>query len=485
MGNCMRIPEKVGYILEKLKENHFEGYVVGGCVRDSILGRIPGDWDITTSAKPEEVKRIFRRTVDTGIEHGTVTVMIGEEGFEVTTYRVDGKYEDHRHPEKVEFTPNLEEDLKRRDFTINAMAYDPEQGLVDLFDGTGDIERKCIRCVGNPAERFLEDALRMLRGIRFAGQLGFDIEKDTLEAIRVCSATLVNVSAERIRVELTKLLLSKEPEKLRDAEKTGLCQIFLPEFSEMFRTEQRNPNHCYPVGEHCIHAVRHVQEISRKVLCSGQGEHALSPYGREFSEEKVNTILVFSALLHDVGKPACRTTDESGTDHFYGHDVKGSEMAHRILKRLRFDNDTVQTVTRIIRFHERRYDGNQRALRRFVSKAGADIMPYLFMLQEADILSQSGYNREEKLMRLAEAKRMFADIMEKQQPVCIKELAVTGRDILDLGVMPGPEVGQVLKKLLEIVIEEPEKNDRQLLLTEAEKHIKIKNKASGMDKYTR
>lgn len=485
MGSYMQIPEKVGYILEKLKENHFEGYVVGGCVRDSILGRLPGDWDITTSAKPEEVKKVFRRTVDTGLEHGTVTVLIDDEGFEVTTYRVDGKYEDHRHPEKVEFTPNLEEDLKRRDFTINAMAYDPEQGLVDIFDGMGDIRKKCIRCVGDPVERFSEDALRMLRGIRFAGQLGFDIEKNTMDAIAKRSGTLARVSAERIRVELTKLLLSRGPEKLIDAEKTGLCRVFLPEFSEMLQTEQNNPNHCYPVGEHCIHAVHHIQEILQRVLKSGQERNELSPYGRGFTEEKVNTILVFSALLHDVGKPVCKTTDERGTDHFYGHDVKGSEMAHDILRRLRFDNDTVHMATRIIRFHERRYDGNQRTLRRMVSKAGEDIMPYLFMLQEADILSQSEYNREEKLLRLEEAKRMFEDIRKKKQPVCIKELAVTGRDILDLGIPPGPQVGIVLNRLLEIVIEEPGKNDRKLLLTEAGKHIKIEDRSLVMDKCER
>lgn len=485
MGNYMQIPEKVEYILGKLKENHFEGYVVGGCVRDSILGRAPGDWDITTSAKPEEVKKIFRRTVDTGLEHGTVTVLVGDEGFEVTTYRLDGKYEDHRHPEKVEFTPNLEEDLKRRDFTINAMAYTPEQGLVDVFDGMGDIKRRCIRCVGDPIERFAEDALRMLRGIRFAGQLGFDIERDTMDAMRERSGTIAKISAERIRVELTKLLLSKGPEKLIDAEKTGLCEVFLPEFSEMLRTGQNNPNHCYFVGEHCIHAVRHIQEISERVLKSRQEENELSPYNREFTEEKVNTILVFSALLHDVGKPVCRTTDESGIDHFYGHDMKGSEMAHNILRRLRFDNDTVHMVTRIIRFHERRYDGNQRTLRRMVSKAGEDIMPYLFLLQEADILSQSEYNRAEKLSRLEEAKRMYEGIRKAKQPVCIKELAVTGRDILDLGISPGPQVGDILNKLLETVIDEPEKNNYKLLLTEAKKHIKIEDRSFGMDKHER
>lgn len=467
----MRIPEKVEYILEKLKENQFEGYAVGGCVRDSILGRTPGDWDITTSARPEEVKGIFRRTVDTGIKHGTVTVLIGGEGFEVTTYRLDGKYEDHRHPKQVEFTPNLEEDLKRRDFTINAMAYSPESGIVDLFDGMGDMERKCIRCVGNPRERFSEDALRMLRGIRFAGQLGFEIEENTEAAIGELADTIEKVSMERIRVEINKLLLSNGAEKLKLAERTGLCHHFLPEFSRMLATTQNNPNHCYDVGNHSLCAVRHVQELYRRM---GRGTpRELSPYETGYPAQKVETILVFSALLHDVGKTVCKTTDESGTDHFYGHDDKGSEMAHDIMRRLRFDNDTIQMVTRIVRYHERRYNGSRKALRRLMSQAGAEVMPYLFLIQEADVLSQSDYNREEKLARLAEAREMYLEIVRAHEAVNIRQLEINGKDLIGLGIQPGPEVGKVLQELLEIVIEKPDKNIKKLLLTEAKKRIKI------------
>lgn len=467
----MQIPERVKYILEQLKENGFEGYAVGGCVRDSILGRAPGDWDITTSAKPEEIKRIFRRTVDTGIEHGTVTVMIGGEGFEVTTYRLDGKYEDHRHPKQVEFTPDLREDLKRRDFTINAMAYSPETGVVDLFDGMGDIERKCIRCVGNPMERFSEDALRMLRGIRFAGQLDFEIEKETEAAITKLAETIQNVSMERIRVEINKLLLSNNPEKMLLAEQTGLSRYFLPEFLTMLDTAQNNPNHCYDVGMHSLSAVRHVQEVYRQ--CRKEGQNELSPYGREYSDKKVETILVFSALLHDVGKPVCKTTDKEGVDHFYGHDARGSQMAHDIMRRLRFDNDTIHMVTEIVRYHERRYNGSRRALRRLISQAGINVMPYLFLIQEADVLAQSDYNREQKLARIAEAREMFLDIRKAHEAVCIKDLAVNGKDLISLGVKPGPEIGRVLRELLDVVIEEPDKNNSKLLLTEAEKRIKI------------
>lgn len=467
----VQIPEKVKYILDALKANNFEGYAVGGCVRDSVLGRIPGDWDITTSAKPEEVKKIFRKTVDTGIQHGTVTVILGGEGFEVTTYRVDGQYEDHRHPTGVEFTPDLKEDLKRRDFTINAMAYNPEKGIVDLFDGIKDLKHRCIRCVGEPEKRFSEDALRMLRGIRFAGQLDFTIEERTLQAIQKQSASIGKVSVERIRTEITKLLLSKRPDKLLLAESTGLCESFLPQFSRMLETVQNHPHHSLDVGHHSLLAVRNARELGEKLK---KDETVIpQPYGGDFRTEKVDTILVFAALLHDVGKVACRTTDEKGVDHFHGHAEAGSQMAHDIMRRLRFDNDTVNMVTKIVRFHERRYEGSPKAMRRLVSQAGVEVMPYLFIIQEADVLSQSEYMREEKLARISEGRRVFVEILRQKEAVCLQDLEVTGKDLLDLGVPRGPQVGEVLRELLDIVIDSPEKNKRKLLLTEAKKRITI------------
>ncbi|MCI8365212.1 MAG: CCA tRNA nucleotidyltransferase [Eubacterium sp.] len=467
----VQIPEKVEYILDTLKANNFEGYAVGGCVRDSVLGRTPGDWDITTSAKPEEVKQIFRKTVDTGIEHGTVTVIIEGEGFEVTTYRVDGEYEDHRHPTEVEFTPDLKEDLKRRDFTINAMAYNPEKGIVDLFDGIKDLRHRCIRCVGEPEARFSEDALRMLRGIRFAGQLDFTIEERTLQAIQNQSSSIGKVSVERIRTEITKLLLSKKPDKLLLAERTGLCESFLPEFTRMLETVQNNPHHSFDVGYHSLLAVRNVREIGEKL----QKQEAVisQPYGGDFRTEKVDTILVFAALLHDVGKPLCKTTDEKGVDHFHGHAEVGSQMAHDVMRRLRFDNDTVNMVTKIVRFHERRFEGSPKAMRRLMSQAGIEVMPYLFIIQEADILSQSEYMREEKLASIKEGRNVFAEILRQKEAVCLQDLQVTGKDLLDLGVSRGPQVGKVLRELLEVVIDSPEKNNRKLLLTEAKKRITI------------
>ena len=255
----INLPEKVNYIITILQQHGFEAYAVGGCVRDTILGRIPGDWDITTSAMPEEVKALFSRTVDTGIQHGTVTVLVEGEGFEVTTYRIDGKYEDSRHPKEVIFTRSLKEDLLRRDFTINAMAYNEEKGLVDIFGGMNDLERGVLCCVGNAVERFSEDALRILRGVRFAAQLGFSIGTETRAGMERLAPTLRNISAERIQVELLKILMSERPELLRDAYELGITKQFLPEFDKLMVTQQETPHHMYNVGEHTLHALENVR----------------------------------------------------------------------------------------------------------------------------------------------------------------------------------------------------------------------------------
>lgn len=284
----INIPQKAAQILKTLNAAGYEAYVVGGCVRDSILDRVPGDWDITTSALPEQVKELFHRTVDTGIQHGTVTVMMGKEGFEVTTYRVDGEYHDGRHPDAVTFTRSLEEDLKRRDFTINAMAYHPEHGLVDLFGGMEDINGKIIRCVGDPVERFTEDALRMLRAVRFSAQLGFTVEENTKAALARMSGNLEHVSAERIQTELVKLLVSDHPEKIQDAYELGITKVILPEFDAMMETTQETLHHCYNVGEHTIHALMNIP---------------------------ADKVLRLTMLFHDTGKPARKTVDPLSLIH--------------------------------------------------------------------------------------------------------------------------------------------------------------------------
>lgn len=461
-GDNVKIPDNVKWILQTLQNSGHEAFVVGGCVRDMILGRKPGDWDITTSAKPAQVKALFRRTIDTGIQHGTVTVMIRNEGYEVTTYRMDGAYEDHRHPKEILFTPDLYEDLKRRDFTINAMAYNPLSGMIDRFDGMGDMERHLIRCVGEPMERFGEDALRMLRGIRFAGQLQFDIEAETLQAIADRAPTLVHVSAERIRTELTKLLVSDGSNRLLLAAETGLSRYFLPELDTMLETPQHNPHHCYDVGHHSLEVVRHVNCFWKK---SGLGE-------------KEHVMLVYAALLHDVAKPDCRSTDASGVDHFYAHPEKGAEKARHILRRLKFDNDTVSMVTTLIRYHDRRHENclidgtysqsGKRGMRRLMNQAGAEAMPLLFLLQRADLMAQSDYTREEKLKKLDAAERAYCEIGQAGEAVSIKELAVGGKDLLELGMKPGPALGGILQRMLERVLEDPEMNTRTCLLSLAE-----------------
>ncbi len=453
----MKIPENAERIIKTLEEHGHEGYVVGGCVRDMILRREPGDWDITTSAEPEEVKALFPRTIDTGIRHGTVTVMFGKEGYEVTTYRMDGEYEDHRHPKEVVFTPSLREDLKRRDFTINAMAYNPKAGIVDEFEGIQDLGRKCIRCVGEPRERFEEDALRMLRGIRFAAQLEFGIEVNTLSAIREKAPTLVSVSAERIRSELTKLLLADASDRLLLAVQTGLSRYFLPELDDMITTSQNNPHHCFDVGNHSLEAVRQINRIWK--------EEELPGIPRE---EKAHVVLVYAALLHDVAKPDCKETDEEGIDHFYNHNELAAEKAKGILKRLKFDNETISLVTKVIRYHDSRHENclidgkysekGKRAMRRLMNRIGPSAMPYLFALQRADLLAQSDYTRDEKLAKLGAAQRCYDEICQAGEAVGREDLAIGGRELLALGVKPGPGMGELLNQLMEAVLDDPSKN---------------------------
>ncbi len=431
------LPEKVSFIINTLMRAGYEAYAVGGCVRDVMLNRTPMDWDITTSAKPHEVKQLFGHTIDTGILHGTVTVMLEQEGFEVTTYRIDGEYEDARHPKEVSFTSDLLEDLKRRDFTINAMAYNDTQGLVDAFDGVGDLKRGIIRCVGRATERFSEDALRMLRAVRFSAQLGFVLEEETRAAIVELAPNIAKVSAERIQMELVKLLTSNHPEEIRTAYETGLTAVFLPEFDRMMETAQNNPHHCYTVGEHTLMALQGVE---------------------------ADKVLRLTMLLHDVAKPVCHTTDENGIDHFYGHPQKGSEMARMILRRLKFDNDTTDRVSALVRWHDDNPELSPRSVRRAISRIGLEHYPALFAVKRADTLAQSTYCREKKLAYLDAYEALYHEVMEKQQCLTIKQLAVTGSDLIEAGMQPGKEIGSVLKQLLELVLEDPELNTKEKLL---------------------
>lgn len=439
-GRAIMLPEKVKYIIETIQAAGFEAYAVGGCVRDSILGRKPDDWDITTSAKPEAIKALFKRTLDTGIQHGTVTVMLEKEGFEVTTYRVDGQYEDGRHPKEVSFTASLTEDLKRRDFTINAMAYNESGGLVDIFGGLADLENGMIRCVGNPRERFGEDALRMMRAIRFSAQLGYHIEEDTKAAIRELAPTLSRISAERILTELTKLLLSPNPDYLRIAYDTGVTSVFFPEWDRAMETPQNHPHHCYNVGEHILHSLKEVPP---------------------------DKVLRFAMLFHDIAKPETLETDDNGVTHFHGHACKGEAMSRAILKRFRMDNDTINKVSRLVLYHDY-INGvvpNGRIVRRAVSKIGEDIFPSLLLVSRADILAQSSYKQKEKLENLQAWEECYQEIRKAGECISLKDLAVNGKDLIEAGIPSGKTLGGILDRLLLEVLENPEKNTRDYLLS--------------------
>lgn len=444
----IKLPKHVKYIIETLEQNGYEAYAVGGCVRDSILGREPNDWDITTSADPYEVKKLFSHTIDTGLQHGTVTIMLEHVGYEVTTYRIDGDYEDSRHPKEVTFTKSLEEDLKRRDFTVNAMAYNDRDGLIDLFHGMDDIQKKVIRCVGNAEERFTEDALRIMRAVRFSAQFGYEIELETKKAIVKLAPNLKNISAERIREELIKLLVSDHPDYIRIAYETGITAQILPELDVCMETKQNTPHHKYTVGEHIIHSLTYVPG---------------------------DKVLRLAMLMHDIGKPYCITTDETGRDHFKGHAEKSAEMAAVIMHRLKFDNDTLNRVKRLAKYHDWAISLSppikKATVRSMISRIGEDLFPDLFTIGDADLLAQSDYFKAEKEEKQQLLKEMYREIMEQGDCLSIKNLAVSGNDLIEHGMKPGKELGQILQKMLEDVLKYPSSNNKEYLLNHLNKYV--------------
>ncbi len=440
----LHMPAGAQYIIEQLNKHGFEAYIVGGCVRDSLLGKNPNDWDITTSATPYQVKDIFKRTIDTGIQHGTVTVMVdksvskgGEYAFEVTTYRVDGKYEDHRRPTEVTFTASLEEDLKRRDFTINAMAYNHEQGVVDIFGGQQDLADGVIKAVGVAEERFQEDALRILRAVRFAAQLGFSIEEDTEKAMTKLADNLRFISAERIQVELTKLITSSHPDRLVKAYNLGITRVVLPEFDAMMETEQDNPHHLYNVGIHTIKVMENVPPTQ---------------------------ILRYTALLHDVAKPLTKTLDEEGVGHFYGHQAKGADMARDILRRLKLDNHTVDETCLLIREHDFSLHGtNIKTFRRFLNRLGKERFEDFLIIKRADMAGQSDHNKELRMGYVNDMIAMFEQVNKENQCIKMADMQLRGQDLIEMGFRPGKEMGDILKALFEKVLDAPELNDKEIL----------------------
>ena len=436
----IELPKKVLFIINNLQLHGYEAFAVGGCVRDSILARRPQDWDITTSAKPEEIKKLFRRTIDTGIEHGTVTVLFGKDSFEVTTYRIDGAYEDSRHPKEVQFTNRLEEDLRRRDFTINAMAYNDQVRLVDVFGGMQDLNHHLIRCVGDPEERFSEDALRILRAVRFSAQLNFPIESATADAIRKLAPNLQNISAERIQAELVKLLVSPHPERIRDAYELGLTKVILPEWDAMEGVAQNTPHHKYDVAEHTLRALKNV---------------------------KRDKILRLTMLFHDIAKPETRSTDENGIDHFYNHNAVGADLAKAALKRLKFDNQTTHMVTTLIANHDIRFNDplgtGRKHVRKIIHRVGADLFPYLLDVMEADISAQSDFMRLKKLTALKETRQAYHEILAANDCLTLKDLKINGNQLKALGISEGKMIGAILNALLAQVLNNPELNEYEKL----------------------
>ena len=465
-GSPLRIsiPPSVASVLRTLRRHGYEAYAVGGCVRDSLLGRSPYDWDITTSARPDEVKALFRHTADTGIAHGTVTVLTGGDALEVTTYRIDGAYTDGRHPDSVEFTTSLEEDLRRRDFTINAMACNEDDGLIDLFGGAQDLRQGIIRCVGDPRARFSEDALRILRAVRFSAQLDFSIETHTLEAMQALAGTLSRISAERICTELMKLAGSRRPDRLITAWETGITAVILPEFDLCMKTAQNNPHHLFTVGGHILTAMGAVL-LPKPDFWPEQDAARLHHLAEQTKGHyDCRTLLTLVMLLHDIAKPACRTTDDEGIDHFKGHATLGAEMAGTIMRRLKLDNDTMEKASVLILYHDWRVEPVGRNVRRAVSRVGTALFPLLLEVQLADTMAQSLWKREDKMQRILRVFHIYEEILAERQCVQIRDLAVNGKDLLELGVPKGPVVGEMLRLALDDVLEDPSRNERDHLL---------------------
>ncbi|HEY9575964.1 MAG TPA: CCA tRNA nucleotidyltransferase, partial [Lachnospiraceae bacterium] len=428
----IKLPAKVERIIEVLNSHGFEAYAVGGCVRDAILGRIPDDWDITTSALPEQVKALFARTIDTGIMHGTVTVMLDKDGFEVTTYRIDGEYLDGRHPREVVFTPSLLEDLKRRDFTINAMAYSQKLGFVDLFGGMQDLQKKKICCVGDARERFGEDALRILRAVRFAAQLNFKIEEDTKQAIRELAFTLTKISAERIRTELVKLLNSNYPQKIKDLYTLGISKEILPLLDEAMETPM--PKVGGFVGEYivsCLEKSPNIEEVRWAILLSFFSQIQEKTLSKEF---------------------------ESGRE-----DMGGSKLSKEILQGLRFDNYRINRIKSLVLWHDLALPKGAKETRRYMSFMGEEMFFFFLELKRAFFIA---LGREENKVQeeIFMVKAMGEEIIDKKVCVSLKGLAVDGSLLIKEGIEPGKKIGEILSKLLDMVLENPTLNERKILL---------------------
>ena len=434
------LPVEVEKALSLLREAGFEAFIIGGCVRDRLMGYAPKDYDITTSANPEETERVFRdyRVIETGVKHGTVTVLINKIPLEITTYRIDSQYSDNRRPDSVVFTKSLVEDTKRRDFTMNAVAMDEQGNYVDNHGGMSDITDRIIRCVGDPEKRFGEDALRILRAIRFSSVLGFDIEPQTKAAVFGCRELLRNISMERIASELCKLICGRNAGRVL-VEYADVLGTVIPEISEMKGFDQHNSYHIYDVLEHTAHVVDCVER---------------------------EPIIRLAALFHDIGKPRTFTIAD-GIGHFYGHDKVGGKMADDIMKRLKFDNYTKDIVVKLVSLHCAWIDDSETAIKRFMNRHSQEILFLLLELKKADERAKhpSCLQRVEYLDNIDKLAR---EIVERKECFSIKSLDISGHDLMEIGYRQGKELGMCLHILLDEVMSGNIQNDHQVLLKRSE-----------------
>lgn len=431
----IKIPNDVKTVMDILTADGHKAYVVGGCVRDSIMGREPNDWDVTTDADPEQIQKLFSsfRTVDTGIKHGTILIVSGKTPVETTTFRIDGEYSDNRHPDKVTFTKNIVDDLARRDFTVNAMAYNDTEGIIDPFDGQSDIRKKIIRCVGDADTRFNEDALRIMRAIRFSSVLGFSIEEKTADAIIRNENLLSGIACERITTELLKLLCGNNVFNVL-SEFRSVIGVFIPELKLEFDFKQYGKKHGYDVWMHTVHTVNNIEN---------------------------DPILRLTMLLHDTGKIATHVIDENNNSTFKNHAAVGGVIAENILRRLKFSKEYINTVSFLVSVHDKEVPETKVQVKEYIRDLGEENFIRLMKIRRAD---KSGLSKNFRDIadKLIFAYNTFDDVMNQNEPYSIQQLAVNGNDIKKY--VSGSEIKNVLNHLLETVIHEPEKNNRETLI---------------------
>ncbi len=432
----MFLPNYVKFAIERLKDCGFKAYLVGGCVRDVLLGQIPHDYDITTNAEPVDTERCFCdfTVIKTGIKHGTVTVLIDGEPIEITTMRTDGQYTDGRHPDKVSFTEKLNEDLGRRDFTVNAIAYEPDCGFIDYFSGRDDLKKGIIRAVGDANKRFTEDALRILRALRFSSRLGFSIEKDTAQAVHKLKHLLKYVSSERIFIEFKGIICGKNAENVLTEFSDVICEI-IPEIAPCVGFDQNNPHHIYDVYTHTVKALSCI----------------------DATEE-----LRLSAFFHDIAKPKCKTEDEKGIFHFCGHPEESSRIADCVLRRLKSDNKTRERVVELIKYHDYRFAPTEKNVKRLLGKMNFEAARLLIKLKRADLYAQAPEFRSNEVA-LNEIEAIINKLEEEKACVSVKDLELDGNDLIGLG-FKGKEIGEILNKLLGLVIDGEIENEKNALL---------------------